>query len=143
MPPAACNVVLYIAATVAPGSAVGVVIVSGGTTTCNAKTLFAVTRALSVTVTVNMNGLPVVFGGVPLNAPVPAVRIAQPGGVPAVTAQFVYGGVPPVAANIWLYMLATVAFGSGDAVVIDSGGGATVSVNCFCVVVAGTLLSAT
>jgi hypothetical protein len=120
-PPVAVKVWLYMVLTVAPGSGDVVVIDSGGATTVSVNTLVAVTIALSVTCTVNENGLPVVFGGVPVIWPVMAFRVAHAGNVPAVIAQFVYGGVPPVAAKVWLYMLLTVPCGSGEVVVIESG----------------------
>lgn len=100
VPPVAANVCAYAVFTVACGNGDAVVIEGAVGTTCSANTLLFVAAALSVTVTVNVNGLPVVFGGVPVNAPVPAVNVAHAGAVPAVIAQFVYGGVPPVAANV-------------------------------------------
>jgi hypothetical protein len=102
VPPVAANVCEYAAFTVACGSGDAVVIDGVVGTTCSANTLLPVAAALSVTVTVNVNGLPVVFGGVPVSTPVPAAKVAQLGAVPRVIAQFVYGGVPPIAANVWL-----------------------------------------
>jgi hypothetical protein len=89
--------------------------------TDNANTFVVFTDALSVTCTVKPNGLPMVFVGVPVSMPDTGSKVAQLGIDPAMIAQFVYGGVPPVAANVWLYAVATLASGSGDAVVIVSG----------------------
>jgi len=59
--------------------------------------------------------------GVPLK--MPAVdKVSPAGSVPDVTDQL-YGDVPPLAANVWLYAVPTVPEGSGLAVSITSGGG--------------------
>jgi len=59
--------------------------------------------------------------GVPLR--MPAVdKVSPAGSVPDVTDQL-YGGVPPLAANVWLYSVPTVPEGRGLAVSITSGGG--------------------
>ena len=66
--------------------------------------------------------------GVPLIAAPDSVRPA--GSVPDVT-DHVYGGVPPVAANVCEYAVPTVPFERGDGVVMVSGGGSIVMANCF------------
>src|SRR5512139_3476638 len=58
--------------------------------------------------------------GVPLKTPA-VDRESPAGSVPADTDQL-YGVVPPVAANVWLYAVPTVPEGRGLTVVIESGG---------------------
>jgi hypothetical protein len=70
--------------------------------------------------------------GVPLITP--AVDGVRPAGSAPDVMDHIYGGVPPVAAKLWEYAVPTVPFGRGDAVVIASGGGSTVSANDFVVI---------
>lgn len=56
--------------------------------------------------------------GVPLITPA-ADTVSQVG---APVTDHVYGGAPPLAAKLWEYAAPTVPFGSGDDVVIESGG---------------------
>lgn len=75
--------------------------------------------ALSVTRTVKLY-VPAVVG-VPLNWPEPSK--VRPGGcVPAVIAQFGYGGVPPPAVNVREYVTFTGPEGNGEVVVIANPG---------------------
>lgn len=61
-----------------------------------AETLFA----LSFTVTLKLNGLPVAVVGVPAMVPVAAFS-AKPGGkLPVFTVQPLYGAVPPLAVSV-------------------------------------------
>jgi hypothetical protein len=66
----------------------------------------------------------------------PAVVSVKPGGNGPSDTSHVYGGVPPLALNVWEYVLNRGAGGSGDGLLIVSGGGGgfTVSEN---VLVAG------
>jgi hypothetical protein len=57
--------------------------------------------ALSLTVTLKLNGLPVAVVGVPLMTPVAALSVSPVGRDPLVTVQLLYGGAPPVAASAW------------------------------------------
>jgi len=66
--------------------------------------------------------------GIPVMTP-PVDRARPAGSVPAVT-DHVYCGVPPVAAKVCEYAVPTVPLTSGDAVVIESGGGSIVRANC-------------
>ena len=78
-----------------------------------------VEEAPPVTSTVKLD-VPAVVG-VPLKTPA-ALRVNPAGGVPTVTNQL-YGGVPPVAANVWLYAVPTVPAVSGLVVVIAGAAG--------------------
>jgi len=66
---------------------------------------------------------------VPLSTPA-ADRVSPAGSDNSDTDQ-VYGVVPPVAANVWLYAVPTVPAGSGLAVLIESAAGFTVTLNAF------------
>ena len=83
------------------------------------RTKALVEEAPPVTSTVKLD-VPAVVG-VPLKTPA-ALRVNPAGGVPTVTAQL-YGGVPPVAANVWLYAVPTVPAVSGLVVVIARAAG--------------------
>ena len=67
--------------------------------------------------------------GVPLKTP--AEESVSPAGSAPENTDQLYGVVPPVAANVWLYAVPTVPAGSGDDVVIDSAAGSTVTENAF------------
>src|SRR5439155_17289697 len=78
-----------------------------------------VCEALSLTWTLKVAVVAAV--GVPLITPADSDK---PAGKVAGATDHVYGGVPPVAVNGCEYVTPTVPAGSGDAVVITSGGGA-------------------
>ena len=65
---------------------------------------------LSFTVTLNEAVAAVL--GVPLITPLDAFKLKPAGSAPLLTVQLLYGGVPPVAANVWLYATPTVPPGS-------------------------------
>jgi len=127
VPPVAVNVCEYAPPTLPEGRDV-VVIESGGGSIVRANDFVAVRDALSRTWTVKF-AVPAVVG-VPLITPAPD-SVSQVG---APVTDHIYGGVPPVAAKLWEYAVPTVPFGSGDSVVIASGGGSTVRANDFVVI---------
>src|SRR5258706_11135571 len=99
-----------------PGSGDAVVIASGGGLIVILKLRLAVWDALSVTVAVKLK-LPAVVGVPEIK---PSGESESPaGGEP----DHRYGGVPPEAASDCEYGDPTVPSGSGDVVVIVSGGG--------------------
>ena len=74
---------------------------------------------LSVTVTLNLNGLPIVANGVPLITPVKAFSVNPGGSEPVLTVHLLYGGVPPAAESVAEYALPTVP--SGSELVVTAG----------------------
>jgi hypothetical protein len=59
-----------------------------------------VVPALSLTVTLKLNGLPAALLGVPLIVPVEVLRVRPGGKDPMVTVHELYGVAPPVADNV-------------------------------------------
>ena len=125
VPPVAASVWLYALPTVPAGSGLTVVIDSAAGSTVTANAFVAVPPPVTWTVKLEV---PAALG-VPLKTPAED-SVSPAGSAPEVTDQ-PYGGVPPVAANVWLYALPTVPAGSGDDVVIDSAAGSTVTANAF------------
>jgi hypothetical protein len=132
VPPVAANDVLYATPTVPGGSGLDVVMTSAGGLIVRANGLSNTRPPVSLTRTVKLEVVAVV--GVPLNTP-PLLNDSPGGSVPVTTLQL-YGAVPPVAANVWLYAVPTVPGGSVLGVVMFSGGGLIVSVNAFMAVCA-------
>lgn len=105
-----------------------VVVIESGTAFIAMESALADVRdALSVTCTVKVAAMAAV--GVPLITPA-ADNVKPAGSVPNAI-DHVYVGVPPVAPRVWEYAAPTVPAGSGDAVVIKSGGGFIVMENTF------------
>ena len=125
VPPVAASVWLYALPTVPAGSGLTVVIDSAAGSTVTANAFVAVPPPVTCTVKLDV---PAALG-VPLKTPAED-SVNPAGSVPEVTDQL-YGGVPPVAASVWLYALPTVPAGSGLTVVIDSAAGSTVTANAF------------
>ena len=118
VPPVAAKLCEYEVPTAPFGRGDAVVIESGGGSTARTKDFVVICDALSRTWTVKF-AVPSVVG-VPEITPA-ADNVRPAGGVPDVT-DHKYGGAPPLAAKLWEYSVPTVPFGSGDDVVIESGG---------------------
>src|SRR5439155_959465 len=121
VPPVAVNGCEYATATVPAGSGDAVVITSGGGAGLIVidSGFDTVCEPLSLTCTLKVAVVAAV--GIPLITPADSDK---PAGKVAGATDHVYGGVPPVAVNVCEYATPTVPAGSGDAVVITSGGGA-------------------
>ena len=119
------NVTLYAAFSVPSGSGDEVEMTSSAGLMVSVKSFDPDWLALSCTVTVNEN-VPVAVG-VPDRTPLVESTLKPGGSVPADRNHVIYGGVPPVAAKVWLYDVPMVPAGNGVAVVITGGGGSTVS----------------
>src|ERR1051325_8842303 len=102
VPPPAVRVAEYNAPTAPPGR---IAAVTTGTPPMAMENDCAadVAPALSLTVTLKLNGLPTALVGVPLIPPVVALRLKPGGGDPATSAQLLYGGVPPPAVRVAEY----------------------------------------
>jgi hypothetical protein len=79
-----------------------------------------VAPAPSLTVTLKLKGLPTAVVGVPEMTPLVGSRLRPGGGVPEVTIQLLYGGVPVVAASVWEYGTPTVPPGSEEVVMLGA-----------------------
>ncbi len=124
----ACKVWLYAVPTLPPASDV-VVALSGGTVTVMLKLALLVAAVgvwESVTVTVKFDVLLEDPVGVPEITPA-LLKLNPAGKLPAVTAQL-YGGTPPVAWSVWLYAVPIVAGARDVVVMVNGGGGFTVTV---------------
>ena len=118
VPPVATKVWLYVVPTVAFGKGLVVVMDKGAAPTVSLNSLLAVAAvgpALSVAVTVKVY-VPVTVG---VPSSLPLFRAIPAGRAPLVTPKL-YGAVPPVAVNGWLYAVPLTASGKGLAVVMDS-----------------------
>jgi len=137
-PPLATNVWEYCAPTDPLGSCGPVLMLSAGALIFRVRDFAAVTEALSLTWTSKFR-VPAVVG-IPLIVPAAALRVRPEGRVPSVTVQL-YGGVPPLAANVWEYCTPVVPSGSCEPVLMLSAGALIVRLKSL--VVAAAALSLT
>ena len=105
------------------------------TAVCRVNEAVAVCGVDSESATSTVNVLVAAAVGVPERIPV-GLKVRPAGKVP-VPRLHVYGAVPPVAAKITLYAFPTVPAGSGDVVVIATGGRLITSVAASVAVCAG------
>jgi len=117
---------MYNAPTVPAGSGLAVVIVGAIGAALMVRLKLFVDESPSFPVTRTVKLAVVAALGVPLTTP-PLLRLKPDGRLPDAMDQ-VYGVVPPVAANPWLYATPTVPAGSGLAVVIVGAVGAALIV---------------
>jgi hypothetical protein len=89
---------------------------TGGAITIENACEAEVTPALSLTVTLKLNGLPAAFVGVPPIVPVPGFSVNPAGNDPALTDQLLYEPEPPEAASVAWYETPTSPAGNGELV---------------------------